>query len=91
MRKRTLENEDGGTVNVCAMCERAAILESDAEHVLCGKKGIVAKDFVCSRFSFDPLKYVPGEKAGKPEMPDLAEEAETDVGEKAEKPDGGER
>lgn len=44
------------------MCERAAILGSDGDHVLCSKKGVVSKDFVCSRFSFDPLKFEPGEK-----------------------------
>ena len=63
MKRHAVGYTDNGTVEVCAMCERAAVLESDAEHVLCRRKGIVARDFVCSRFSFDPLKFDPGEKA----------------------------
>ena len=73
MKRRVVGNDDNGTVRVCAMCERAAVLESDAEHVLCRSKGIVGKDYVCSRFSFDPLKFDPGEKARLP-VPEDAEE-----------------
>ncbi|MBO4216567.1 MAG: hypothetical protein J5940_01330 [Clostridia bacterium] len=86
MKRRTVEYNDNGTAKVCAMCERAAILESDEEHVLCMKKGIVAKDFACSRFSFDPLKFEPDTKVKLPPVDDEAIKAE--AGEDAGGEDG---
>ena len=83
MKRHTVGYDDNGTAEVCAMCERAAVLESDGEHVLCRRKGIVEKDFVCSRFSFDPLKFDPGTKAKLPaaDAPD-ADDGETAAAEK---------
>ena len=78
MKKRTVEYDDNGTAKVCAMCERAAILGSDEEHVLCAKKGIVDRDFVCSRFSFDPLKFEPDAKVRLPKA-DSGEDADDDT------------
>ena len=75
MKKRTVEYDGNGTAKVCAMCERAAILGSDEEHVLCSKKGIVDRDFSCSRFSFDPLKFEPDAKVKLPKA-DVTEEDE---------------
>ena len=39
----------------CAYCENAALLHSE-DYVLCEKKGVVAANFVCRKFSYDPLK-----------------------------------
>ena len=39
----------------CAVCEHAAPLH-DEGHVLCEKKGVVASDFLCRKFAYDPLK-----------------------------------
>lgn len=82
MKKRTVEYDENGTAKVCAMCERAAILGSDEEHVLCAKKGIVDKDHVCSRFSFDPLKFEPDTKVRLPKADDGEETEEKAEAEK---------
>ena len=88
MKRRTVVYDDNGTAEVCAMCEHAAVLESDGEHVLCRRKGIVAKDFVCSRFSFDPLKFEPGAKAKLPPIDGAGDETDGACGEDADLPSG---
>lgn len=40
---------------ICARCENGRCL-IDEESVLCRHKGVVALDFTCRRFVFDPLK-----------------------------------
>lgn len=41
----------------CAYCVHAAQLDED--HVLCIKKGVVAIDKACRKFSYDPCKRIP--------------------------------
>ena len=41
----------------CVNCERAA--EFDEDHMLCIKKGIVALDGKCRKFTYDPCKRIP--------------------------------
>ncbi len=42
----------------CRFCGHSSEL-SDGDTVLCGKKGIVSADFVCRKFTYDPLKREP--------------------------------
>lgn len=39
----------------CAVCEHSHAL-IDEESAICPYKGAVALDFICRRFTFDPLK-----------------------------------
>ncbi len=48
------ENEE----RVCVFCARASEI-ADRDEMLCKKRGVVAKDFVCRSFVYDPLKRVP--------------------------------
>lgn len=42
----------------CAFCERSASLR-DREHVLCSSRGVVSANYICRKFSYDPLKRNP--------------------------------
>lgn len=42
---------------MCLYCRHGHAL--DEEHISCRKKGVVAVDFHCLRFRYDPLKRVP--------------------------------
>jgi len=48
-------------VKCCANCENASPLYG-GEQVLCRKKGVVSEQFHCSKYQFDPLKYIPTER-----------------------------
>ena len=50
----------------CEYC-RTGKLSADGTGVLCPKKGVMARDFCCKKFRYDPLKRVP--EAKKPELP----------------------
>lgn len=41
----------------CAYCQRCTAL--DDEQVLCTKRGVVAADFKCRKFRYDPCKRIP--------------------------------
>ncbi len=41
----------------CAYCAKGSVI-NDRE-VVCTRKGVVAVEFHCSRFQYDPLKRVP--------------------------------
>ncbi|MCX7614994.1 MAG: hypothetical protein N2Z65_04500 [Clostridiales bacterium] len=41
----------------CSYCAHSKPL--DDEYVSCRKRGVVAVDYKCSRFKYDPLKRVP--------------------------------
>ncbi len=40
---------------ICALCEYSHKI-SGGEYFVCRKKGVVAPDNVCRKFTFDPLK-----------------------------------
>ncbi len=42
----------------CRFCQHSSEL-SDEDTMLCSKKGIVKSDFVCKKFTYDPLKREP--------------------------------
>lgn len=42
----------------CAYCENSSKLQ-DSSFVLCKDKGVVAVDYSCKKFVYDPLKRVP--------------------------------
>ncbi len=42
----------------CAFCENGELL-CDDQYVLCHKKGVVRSDFLCKKFSYDPLRRCP--------------------------------
>ncbi|NLK40200.1 MAG: hypothetical protein GX303_08200 [Clostridiales bacterium] len=42
----------------CAFCERSASLR-DPNNVLCSSRGIVSVNYICRKFSYDPLKRRP--------------------------------
>lgn len=52
-------------VTCCANCENASPLYG-GEQVLCRKKGVVSEQFLCSKYQFDPLKYIPAERPTLP-------------------------
>ena len=52
MKKRDIPEK------ICAFCENGTRMV-DEDTVLCSKKGPVASDFHCRRFTFDPLKEKP--------------------------------
>ena len=54
----------------CEFCENATVI-SDEDNILCGKYGIVKKEFCCKKYTYDPLKRVP---KPLPPMPKLSEE-----------------
>ena len=41
----------------CAYCKRGTMLEEEA--VLCGKRGVVAPNYACRSFKYDPFKRTP--------------------------------
>lgn len=43
---------------ICGFCE-AAQLMNNTEKALCPHKGVVAVDFCCKKFVYDPLKREP--------------------------------
>ena len=43
---------------VCAFCELAEALNNQ-EKMLCSRKGVVASDYCCRKFVYDPLKREP--------------------------------
>ncbi len=45
----------------CVYCEHSRPL--DEEQLLCPKKGVVSPGYSCKKFSYDPLKRVPPQKA----------------------------
>lgn len=55
---------------VCALCEYATHLCGNEERFLCTKSGVVASDYICRKFSFDPLKRRP---LPKPQMTTLSD------------------
>ena len=61
-KKQTSESE---IVRCCANCEHSSPLYG-GEQVLCRKKGVVSEQFFCSKYCFDPLKYVPAERPSLP-------------------------
>ena len=54
---------------ICKYCEKSTEIQLTG-NMLCPKKGIVAYDYVCSKFKYDPFKRVP--KRAKPD-PDKLE------------------
>lgn len=52
---------------ICAYCELASPL-FDEDTILCQKFGVVAKNYSCKKFSYDPLKRVPPKA---PKLPTL--------------------
>ena len=53
LKEETIELE-----RACAFCEHAVPLV-DVSRMLCEKKGVVASEFLCRRFVYDPLKRTP--------------------------------
>jgi len=41
----------------CAYCARGRVI--NAQEVACPRKGVVAGEYHCGRFKYDPLKRVP--------------------------------
>lgn len=66
------------TTRICLYCEKSCNVH-DSEHVLCTRKGIVANDFVCNKFIYDPLKRTYPSKKALPTyvLPNLDENEET--------------
>ena len=56
----------------CAYCRHSAPAEEDT--VICRKKGIVAQEFSCFRFRYDPLRRTPP----KPVLTDFTKYDERD-------------
>lgn len=54
--------------NVEPKCEYCAVgtITPTGKNVLCPKKGVLAPDFSCKKFKYDPLKRVPKKM---PELP----------------------
>jgi hypothetical protein len=52
---------------VCEICEYATFLP-DSENLLCSKMGVVAADYSCRRFLYDPLKRIPTPAAKLPKF-----------------------
>ena len=42
----------------CRFCDQATLLR-DGENVLCRRYGVVNEEYVCRKFSYDPLKRLP--------------------------------
>ena len=53
----------------CAYCARGTV-SKDGQMILCDKRGIVAQDFRCRKFVYDPLRRVPKQA---PILPDFDE------------------
>ncbi len=63
--------EDNNLEHICVFCEYGTPLPPDTNgnvFVLCKKQGLVRDDFVCRRFSYDPLKREPAGKAILPKI-----------------------
>ena len=54
----------------CETCARCAF-SADSDRLLCGKKGLVARDGHCHAYRYDPLKRIP---AKAPDLPKLQKE-----------------
>lgn len=52
------KKQDTDYRKLCIFCENATILQGESD-ILCKHKGIVAEDFVCRKFVYDPLKRTP--------------------------------
>ncbi len=52
---------------VCACCELAETLNNQ-EKMLCSRKGVVASDFCCKKFVYDPLKREPSPPVKLPKV-----------------------
>ena len=60
-RKRAMKKtkiKDSEIERFCKFCQHSSEL-SDEDTMLCSKKGIVAADYVCKKFTYDPLKREP--------------------------------
>ncbi|MBO4265210.1 MAG: hypothetical protein J5922_03950 [Clostridia bacterium] len=54
----------------CAFCEHGREL-CDDRFLLCDKYGVVKSDYVCKKFSYDPLRRKPSVAANSPEFVSL--------------------
>lgn len=52
---------------VCAFCELAERMNNQ-EKMLCSRKGVVASDYCCKKFIYDPLKREPAAPVKLPEV-----------------------
>lgn len=44
----------------CKHCEHGKFFKNqDKNHILCSRKGVVAPDYHCRKYKYDPLKRVP--------------------------------
>lgn len=51
----------------CRFCEEATLLR-DGENVLCRRYGVVHEEYVCRRFSYDPLKRLTSTPKAMPKL-----------------------
>ncbi len=52
---------------ICAFCEKSANVY-DQDYMVCKQRGIVAKDFSCRKFIYDPLKRIPPRAVMAPKL-----------------------
>lgn len=52
---------------ICAFCEKSANIY-DEDSMMCKQRGIVAKDFSCNNFIYDPLKRIPPKAVSAPKL-----------------------
>lgn len=52
---------------MCARCEQAQTL-NNSDKMLCSVKGVVAGDFCCKKFIYDPLKRNPSPPVRLPKV-----------------------
>lgn len=45
-------------VKSCSNCENSTRLCDDGK-MLCKLKGVVSEEYLCTKYKFDPLKYIP--------------------------------
>jgi len=53
-----VKNKENDTPKCCEYCRYASTV-AVTEDILCEKKGIVAPDYSCRKFIYDPLKRTP--------------------------------
>ena len=63
-RRASLRHGCADEDKCCAYCEHARQLKGDRANALCDFNGIVAANFVCKSFIYDPLKRAPGSFRG---------------------------
>ena len=52
---------------ICAFCEKSTNIY-DEDSMMCKQRGIVAKDFYCNGFIYDPLKRIPPRAVSAPKL-----------------------